>query len=222
MRYIAVFLVLINIGYFAWSQLGPEQSAQSVPGASQPLLNSGLTLVSEYQQQLANEVRTSCFSVASFDTLDDAASFVVGIDENRFDASLVPSGAPLDSQYQVYLPPFSSRGVATITLDSLSDSLSAAAMEIETYLITRGSLENAIALGVFTEFENALNVQESVATLGYSAEIKEVPRSSDEIQVHLIALESDVLENPEWLELTVGGTDLIITENLCETIAHEV
>ncbi len=217
MRYIAIFLLLVNAGYFAWNWFVSEQYPQPVPLASKPLLNSGLTLVSEYQQQRANQVRTRCFSVASFDTSDDAISFIAEIDENRIDASLKLTGEPLDSQYRVYLPPLSSRGIAAIIQDGLSEILSAAAMQVETYLISHGPLENAIALGVFTELENALNVQESVVMLGYSPEIEEIPRSSGEIQVQLIALESDLPENPDWLDLTVDRPDLSITENLCET-----
>ncbi len=219
MRYIAIFLLLANTGYFFWTAPGYRQSVQPASPASRSLLNSGLTLVSEYQQ-LANQVKTSCFSVASFDSTDDAISFISEIDENRVNASLKLTGDPLDSRYRVYLPPLSSKGIATITLDRLSERLSAAAMQVETHLISRGSLENAIALGIFTELENARDLQERVAMLGYSPGIEEISRSTGEIQVQLIVLESDVLENREWLDLTVDRTDLSITENLCETIAQ--
>ena len=93
-------------------------------------------------------------------------------------------------------------------------------MEIETYLITRGLLENGIALGVFSEQASAQNTQSRVLQLGYPAEIEEIPRSTGEIRVQLQVLEQEALENPAWLELTGDRTGLSIVENLCETIAQ--
>ena len=220
MRYIAIFLVLANIGYFAWARFQAEPISQGEANVPRPLLNSGITLVSEYQERLAAQPAIACFTVASFDTTDDASSFIAGLGAIAFDARLSLSGDPLSSQYRVFIPPASSRGIATITLDSLSESLSAAQMEVETYLITRGTLENGIALGVFSERENAEAALNVVQGLGYTPQIEEIPRSTGEIQVSLQVLERDVLENPAWPDLTADRPDLTITENLCETIAQ--
>ncbi len=220
MRYIAIFLVLVNIGYFAWSRFQPEPVSQIEPSAPRPLLNSGITLLSEYQEQLAARPVLVCFTLASFDSTDDANSFIAELDGIVFDASLSLGGEPLSSQYRVFIPPSSSRGIATITLDSLSESLSAAQMEVETYLITRGPLENGIALGVFAERANAEDVLTAVESLGYTPQIEEIPRSTGDIQVRLQLLERDVLENPAWPDLADDRPNLTITENLCETIAQ--
>ena len=93
-------------------------------------------------------------------------------------------------------------------------------MVSEIYLITRGMLENGIALGVFSERVDAETARIAVQELGYVPEIEEIPRSTGEIQVQLQVLEQNVQENPAWLDLTVGRPDLSITENLCETIAQ--
>ena len=93
-------------------------------------------------------------------------------------------------------------------------------MESEIYLITRGMRENGIALGVFSERDDAEASNKAIRELGYAPEIEEIPRSTGEIQVQLQALEQNVLENPPWLDLTVDRPDLSITENLCETIAQ--
>jgi hypothetical protein len=220
MRYIAIFLLLANIGYFSWLRYNFEPSLPYVADTASPLLNRGLVLVSEYQEQLADQSRFSCFNVTGFNTFDSAASFVAELDESWLDATLRLTGDPLESHYRIYLPPSSSRGIATIALDALSDSLVAAEMEIETYLITRGVLENGIALGVFAELDNARDVQAKVVGLGYSPEIEEIPRTTGEIQVQLQALESALVENFEWLDLAADRSDLSFTENLCETIAQ--
>ena len=220
MRYIVVFLVLLNIGYFVWSQFVAEPFALPEPAAPRPLLNSGITLVSEFEAQLAALPARQCFTVASFSTTDDANSFISELGDLVFDARIDLTGEALSSQYRVYLPPLTSRGIATITLDSLSESLEAAEMQVETYLITRGPLENGIALGVFSQRENAVNALEAVQGLGFAPEIEEIPRSTGEIQVQLQLSELDVLENPEWAALAAARPDLTITENLCETIAQ--
>ena len=220
MRYIAIFLLLANIGYFAWVRYGQAPAAPEQARSSRPLLNSGLTLVSEYEAQLAAQPALNCFTVGDFGSIDDASSFIAEFEELAFAADLNLSGDPLSPQYRVFLPPASSRGIATITLDSLSESLELAEMQVETYLITRGILENGIALGVFGQLQEAEAARDAVQGLGYTPQIEEIPRSTGEIRVQLQLLEQDVLDNSLWLDLAVTRPDLSITENLCETIAQ--
>jgi len=220
MRYIAIFLLLANIGYFSWVRFAAQPAIPPVPTTPRPLLNTGLTLVSEYEAQLAAQPSLNCFTIEGFSTIDDASSLIAELGEAVFASDVSLGGDPLSSQYRVFIPPASSRGIATITLDSLSDSLTAAEMEIEIYLITRGMLENGIALGVFSDFSDAQATRSAVQGLGYGPEIEEIPRSTGEIRVQLQLLERYVLENPAWLDLAVDRPDLVITENLCETIAQ--
>lgn len=220
MRYIAVFLLLVNIGYFSWVRYGAEPSTLPVTNTPRPLLNTGISLLSEYELQLAAQPALNCFTIGSFSTIDDASSLIAEIAEKAYAATVSLGGEPLSSQYRVFIPSASSRRVATITLDGLSESLKAAEMESEIYLITRGIRANGIALGVFSERDNAEAARNAVQALGYTPEIEEIPRSTGEIQVQLQVLERNVLENPAWLDLTADRPDLSITENLCETIAQ--
>ena len=220
MRYIAIFLLLANIGYFSWVRYAAEPMVPPVTSAPRLLLNSGLTLISEYEAQLAAQPALNCLTIGNFSTMDDASSLIAEIGEAAFASNVVLSGGPLSLQYRVFLPPASSRGIATIALDALSEGLIEADMESEIYLITRGMLENGIALGVFSELGDAQALRNGVQGLGYAPQIEEIPRSTDEIQVQLQVLELFVLENPAWLDLTAGRPNLIITENLCETIAQ--
>ena len=220
MRYIAVFLLLANIGYFSWVRYGVEPSILPVKSAPRPLLNTGISLISEYELRLAAQPALNCFTIGSFSTIDDASSLIAAMGEKAYAATVSLGGEPLSSQYRVFIPPASSRRIATITLDGLSESLRAADMVSEIYLITRGMLENGIALGVFSERVDAETARIAVQELGYVPEIEEIPRSTGEIQVQLQVLEQNVQENPAWLDLTVGRPDLSITENLCETIAQ--
>ena len=220
MRYIAIFLLLANIGYFGWNYYRPLSGSVPETGQARPLLNTGLMLASEYRQLSEAAAEFSCSLVGNFSSVDEANSFIALVETESVSASLSLSGEPLPPQYLVYLSPLSSRAIATITLDGLSESLAAANMEIENYLITRGSLENAIALGVFADSDSATDVRNQVARLGYRVEIEEIPRSSGDIRVQLQAASPDQIENLRWPELTAGRPDLTRVENLCETIAQ--
>lgn len=220
MRYIVSFLLLANVGYFFWVRYVAEPIVPPVTSTPRLLLNSGITLIREYETQLAPQPAMNCFTIGNFSTMDDASSLIAEMGGAAFASNVVLSGVPLSSQYRVFLPPASSRGIATITLDALSEGLIAADVESEIYLITRGILENGIALGVFPELGDAQAMRKVVQGLGYAPQIEEISRSTDEIQVQLQVLEQFVLENPAWLDLTAGRPNLIITENLCETIAQ--
>ena len=204
MRYIAIFLLLANIGYFSWVRYSAQRISAPVPNTPRLLLNSGLTLVSEYELQSAAQPALTCFTIHSFSTIDDASSLIAAMGEAAFSSTVRLSGDPLNSQYRVFIPPASSRGIATITLNGLREGLIAAEME----------------LGVFSQQGDAQAAQNGVQQLGYAAKIEEIPRSTGEIQVQLQVLERYVLENPAWLDLAAGGLNLTITENVCETIAQ--
>ena len=220
MRYIAIFLLLANIGYFSWVRYSAQRISAPVPNTPRLLFNSGLTLISEYELQSAVQPALTCFTIQSFSTIDDASSLIAAMGEAIFSSTVRLSGDPLSSQYRVFIPPASSRGIATITLNGLREGLIAAEMEMESDLITRGMLENGIALGVFSQQGDAQAARNGVQQLGYAPEIEEIPRSTGAIQVQLQVLERYVLENPAWLDLVASRLNLTITENVCETIAQ--
>lgn len=220
MRYIAIFLLLANISYFGWYQYRSQSENLSMSANSRPLLNNGLMLASEYQQLTSAVDAPICSLVGNFVTVDEANGFIALVGSEIVTARLSLSGDPLPAQYLVYLSPLSSRAIATITLEGLGEAIAAANLEIENYLITRGLLENAIALGVFSDLASATEIRNQVAELGYSVEIDEIPRSTGDIRVQLLAASSDLIENLEWLELTADRPYLTHAENLCETIAQ--
>ena len=130
------------------------------------------------------------------------------------------AGEVLPPSYRVYLPPASNREIATITLDGLSERLVGENLQVETYLITRGLLENAVALGVFPVLEDALRIRDQVAGLGYLVEIEEIPQSTGALQLVLAKPDFTPLDVAEWLEFAGDRPDLTYSENLCETIAQ--
>ena len=234
MRYIAIFLLVANLGYVIWNF---TQTDQILPGRSPgqaseqapenwALLNTGITLVSEFTAQSAEQERLNaldsalCTLVSGFTSIDSASALLLDAEQLALTGGVILLGEPLPSQYRVYLPPSSSREIAAITLAGVSESSSAADLEIETYLITRGALANGVALGVFSARENADEVRAAVAELGYSPQIEEIPRSDGGIGVWLRNSDSGPLEEAEWLDLSTERSDLIRSENLCQTLVQ--
>ncbi|MDP6652689.1 MAG: hypothetical protein QGF90_11385, partial [Gammaproteobacteria bacterium] len=190
MRYIAIFLVLANLVYFGWNQTHPQGTALQAP-ESRPLLNNGLMLVSEFEAQSAQQVLENaeatrvCSIVSGFSSIDEANSFMAAARNLSLGALLNLTGEALPSRYRVFLAPASSRGIAIITLEALSERIAKAELEVESYLITRGLLENGIALGVYLTVVEAESAQRVITALGYAPEIEEMFRSEGEIQVWL-------------------------------------
>lgn len=226
MKYIAIFLLLANLGYFAWLNLAVAPVTVPIRPEPAPLLSDGMILLSEYQAQVAEDGLIArqqsqiCLIITGFANRDDANGFVDEVAASGLQTTLQPLGEVLPSQFRVYLAPASSRAIATITLDGLSERASETATELEFYLITRGTLENGIALGVFDSREEALEIQAQVSEMGYSPEIQEIPRSDGGISVTLRTSGSLTLDSMEWLDLVAERPYLKATENLCETIAQ--
>jgi hypothetical protein len=225
LRYIALFLLIANIGYFVWTFVRPLES-ESTAYQPRELINSGLMLVSEFEAQTAalaleNVVDSkTCSIVSGFATVDDANGFILLAQRLNLVGLLNLTGGALPSQYRVFLPSEPNRSLATRKLDSVSAAVEAAQLQVETYLITRGPLSEGVGLGVFIDAEEAGLVQSQLSELGYMPEIEEIPRSMGEIRVLLRSLNSNQVEGAEWLELSDDRPDLTRTENLCETIAQ--
>lgn len=228
MRYIAIFLVIANLSYFGWHLMFPTPPLPATTATPRPLLNQGLVLLSEFQAQaqaLAAEEEAAsdyCYVVGDFNTLADANEFRARLTALGFGTDLLSDVNPSTSQYQVYLAPAPSREAATLNLEQLSAQLATQAVQVDTYLITRGPLENAIALGVYAQLANAQRVQEVVSALGYVTEIAEIPQSSGPSQLVLVKPGFAPLDVAEWLDFAGDRPDLTYSENLCETIAQGV
>ena len=221
-----VFLILVNLGYFAWLKVGAIPIVPIRLSESRPLLSDGMILLSEYNATVAGEElilfaqSRTCLTVTGFSNFDDAISFEDVASNSGLSTSQQLMGSLLASLFRVYLPPASSQAVAAITLDAVDEKIAKSELAIETYLITRGLLENSIALGVVSSLAEADEIQSALVSLGYNPEIQELPQSDGGIAIHLSAVSSLSLESSEWLSLILQRPYLAAVENVCETIAQ--
>lgn len=226
MRYIVFFLLAANLAYFGWQLYSPPPLLPADTAMPRPMLNQGLVLLSEFNDQAAileADAATParlCYLVGDFNSIDEANSFLNLLQTMDYLAELHLAGEELPPLYRTYLPPASSREIATITLDGLSERLGGQNLQVETYLITRGLLENAVALGVYEELGEAQIVSDQVGELGYIVEIEVIHRSTGAIQLVMAKVDFTPLEIAEWLEFAGDRPDLTYSENLCETIAQ--
>lgn len=226
MRYIVFFLLIANLAYFGWQLYFPSPSLPADTAMPRPLLNQGLVLLREFNEQAVKlDVENAaaarfCYLVGDFNSIDEANIFLNLLKTIGYRAELHLAGEELPPLYRAYMPPASSREIATITLDGLSERLSGQNLQVETYLITRGLLENAVALGVYAELGDAQRVRDQVSELGYIVEIEVIPRSTGALQLAMAKGDFTPLEIAEWLEFAGDRPDLTYSENLCETIAQ--
>ena len=225
MRYIAVFLLLANLAYLGWNLTRPD-AVPAEQGEPRPLLNTGITLLEEFRQdeQAQQEINARseqlCTLASGFLSLDEAEDFLADAREAGYLGAIQFRGAALPSHFRVYLPPASSRSVATIILDGVSERLAAAGLDIESYLITRGLLENAVALGVYDDEAAGRGVSEQLRMLGYEPVVEEIRRSEEGVEVWLRPPSTDRINESEWLDFTAERPNLTRSENLCETLVQ--
>lgn len=120
----------------------------------------------------------------------------------------------IDSEYRVYMPPFTSDAAARQTLANLMEN------GIDSFLIADGDLAQGISLGVFTVQSSAFNLQEELASEGYATSIQETVRSNTEFWIVINSSTSSELE-ALWLSLLNTQPSLKQSENLCQIIAPE-
>ena len=124
--------------------------------------------------------------------------------------SLEVAGAP---DYWVHLEPQVSRKAAIKLLRELQTK------NIDSFLITKGELENGISLGFFTRSSLAQQVYEERLKQGYTAKIKEVPRTLTQIWAVFNTGEYGKFSDELWEKIKGVNKGLERRKNYCDTIA---
>lgn len=160
-----------------------------------------------------------CAQIGPFRDKADAETFIAA---NAERLPLILEMRQLDAapDYRVFLPPFSSRELAASTMQALRNSFAANNLAIDTYLIPRGELANGIALGLFSEQSNALNVQQQMEKLGYTVVVREESKRRDEPWVIVDRVESEAFFQQQWQQIRLSRSYIEAGEKLCETIAQ--
>ena len=221
MRYVVITLVLLNLVHLGWNLGWPlsEPDARE----SRSLLNSGLTLVSEFDArslQAGSEAGRFCSLVSGFENEAELADFMAEAIRRGLDAAYAADQSGRDRQYRVFLPPTPSVEIARLTLEDLAARLEAADVTANIGLVSSGDGQNAIALGMFDSATAAVSMRDRILMLGYSPQIERILPESERLKLWLRPPQSGRIETPEWLDLTRERSNLSRVENLCQTIAQ--
>tara|TARA_R110002167_G_scaffold332206_1_gene539057 strand:- start:35 stop:772 length:738 start_codon:yes stop_codon:yes gene_type:complete len=240
MRGIVFGLLFSNLVFLAWNLFVPravEQSAARPPAQ----IGESVQLVSEVEpdqlrrysaQQTApaeslaesSEVPAEaqalyCAQIGPFRNEEDAQNFA-DANAQRMSLAVEIRQVPAAPDYRVFLPPFASRELAVSTQEVLRTAFAANNLAIDTYLVPRGELENSIALGLFSEQSNALNVQRQMQGLGYQVVVRTEERQASEAWVLAADIESAAAFAEQWAQMRLTRSYIDAAEKLCETIAH--
>jgi len=228
MRYIVVTLLIANLAYFGWQLYSPPIALPADSAISRPLLNQGLVLLSEFNETVAatGEIDATpaklCYLVEDFYSIEEANNFINLVENRGYLAELNPADENSPPQFRAYLAPAANREMATTSLDRLREQLADQGLQVETYLITRGPLENAVALGVYSDMVEIQRLDSQLAGLGYEVEVEEIPMTSESYQLVLAKADFSPLDIAEWLDFAGDRPDLSYSENLCEVIAQGI
>ncbi len=160
-----------------------------------------------------NEENLACLAVGDFENISAANNLVAELRNQGLQAR-VELQEQIESEYRVYMPPFSSDTAARQILANLLDN------GIDSFLITRGDLAQGISLGVFSQQKSAFTLQEALASEGYATNIQETVLSNTEFWI-VIRSGSDSELEALWLNLLNFQASLKQSENLCQMIAPE-
>lgn len=248
MRGVVFGLLFSNLVFLAWNLLVPVASEPRTP-ALVPDAGERVQLLSEVasdqlrpypdRQQASTSASVSeaaevveeaaespvtaqtlyCAQIGPFRNEDDARNFA-NTHAQRMSLSVDIRQVPAAPDYRVYLPPFASRELATSTQETLRAAFAANNLTIDTYLVPRGELENSIALGLFSEQRNALNVQQQMLGLGYQVVVRTEEKQASEAWVLAEGLDTEAEFAQHWAQMRLTRSYIDAGEKLCETIAH--
>lgn len=224
MRWILLILLLLNIALYAlfWrsspavEQLSNENNIEET--SALVLLSEVRTAPAAVRLNLpalgAGELVIACYELGPFMNSADAEQFALE-HKNIFATQIESRQIQTRVDYRVYLPPYMSRDAAESALKDLRAKLQAANVAIDTLLITRGNLENGVALGLFAQQQNALNVENQLSRLGYEVLIIEEPRTQEQLWISLFELPEGARLLPQWSAIQQRRSYLQRLEKLC-------
>lgn len=154
-----------------------------------------------------------CTLLGPFDEVLKAEYVVEGLAALGVLGALEKLEIPGEPGYWVFLPPLPSRKEALRKLHELQ------AKGVDSYVIPKGDIVNGISFGMYSRSGSAEVRLAEVKKFGYEAEIKEVPRSYEELWVVVQPTESIKLDTESWQNFLFERKNVERRENYCPGVA---
>jgi len=167
----------------------------------------------DQRRPIAGEaVPVNCLSLGVFNNTEESDFLVSALLERGLQARVELQQSGQVSSFRVYMPPFNSGAAARQTLEKLQDE------GFDSFIITTGEYSGGISLGLFTDEQRALVLQENLAASGYATSIENISTATNEIWVTIEGLSQALLEGSDLLDLLSEGLDLEVIEKPCEML----
>lgn len=187
MRVLLLALFVINLAVYLWGRSGEGYSSLSDQGRPAGESMGNLTLLSEVgsddvapadglaltdDEAAADELEAGggavladevCWVLGPFDNEE-----AVEVTDERLAVSWMRERYERDVDYWVLLGPYGGQAPASSMLQELKKQ------RIDSYLIRRGEMENAISLGVFSDESRAERHASTMRSRGYAVEVRRV------------------------------------------------
>jgi len=231
MKLIFIVLLVGNIAFFLFQFTGKSASVDTMPAAAEHKVSSGLQTIAERERRNkskdsiaaagqqsdtpANNGSGKCELIGPFAELLHAEYLVERL--NSLDApSIVKQVEIADGKnYWVYLKPEMSEKEALRRLSEIQQSKA-----IDSYIIPSGELANGISFGQFSNEVDATAKAEQIRAQGYAAEIKEIPKSHNEVWVEVHEKVGQKISEDQWLALLKEEKAIERRQNYCLGVAQ--
>ncbi|WP_105101985.1 SPOR domain-containing protein [Microbulbifer pacificus] len=238
MRWIFILLALANLGLLAWYMTSDPAPAARVAPLAEDGDTASIALVSEVDpsrlvtqeeerkstapaankggQPVVREKTAAqlCSLVGPFEEAYQGEDVARRLRALQVQAAMKEIEMQGQMRYWVFLAPLNSSQEAFRKLRELQ------AAGIDSYVIPKGSLENGISFGIFSEEERARILTRELRERGFTAEYREEPQTYLERWVVVENADGAQVADAFWQQLQLDYPDIGRRQNLCSEI-HE-
>lgn len=215
MRLIFITLLVVNVLVFGWGVFfsSPDVVANSAPPKHEDRIKT-ISVNEETEQLPAGEAQKRlCELVGPFADDLNAEVFVERLRSIDIPAGIDHVELPAGASYWVHLPPEETTSSAYKKLAELQ------ALGIESYVIGRGDLRNAVSLGVFSKPALADAKKLELEKEGFEPIITVKPRTEVEIWVVIQSDFAEKMSDLTWARMLEGMTSQERRQNFCLPVA---
>ena len=191
MKLIIYFLLICNIGFAAWHFRGLDAREDGAAGALEISHEHQLVLLSEFQKKEQELLGGKlCYSLGPFTKKLQSKKAQLLLKENNFETVRVELRDTSRSGYWVTLPASNSREEARKHIARLKK------LKVSDYfLVAKGSHENAVSLGVYSQKKLARRRVDEIIRLGFIPRMESVPLPR---KVYWLNWYKDSKQQPEY------------------------
>ncbi|WP_299948374.1 hypothetical protein [uncultured Microbulbifer sp.] len=226
MRWIAFFLLLLNLGLFTWYMATPpSESGTGIAGEDRAGQGRRLVMISEASPGALPAAEAASASISSVTAQEQHCTLIGPFPQIYRGQDIVQRLKALQIQgdlreiemqgqmrYWVFLPPLHSRREAFNKLRELQ------AQGIDSYVIPKGTLADGISFGIFSERARAELLTEELTSKGIGAKFREEPQIYLERWIVLMPGAAERLAAEFWQQLGEEYPELGRRHNLCSEV----